>query len=254
MQRPGPRRYPTPLTRAPVSAAPQGMAAHPRMRHRSFDFARAFSYTLREALELRRDPVRLVMALFGSLMLMLVMGYGISMDVNDLSFAVLDRDQTSLSRELCLEPLRLALLCRAPPITDYADLDRRMRSGELSLALEIPPGFARDVQRGTLARCRSAPGSTAPCRSAPRPCRATCRACTRAGWPISQNRTGRDIRQPALQHRDTLSLQPRREEPAGHGAGRHPAAAADDSGHADRAGRGAREGAGLDHQPLRHAQ
>ena len=37
---------------------------------------------------------------------------------------------------------------RRPPITDYADLDRRMRSGELALAVEIPPGFARDVDRG----------------------------------------------------------------------------------------------------------
>jgi ribosome-dependent ATPase len=35
-----------------------------------------------------------------------------------------------------------------PPITDYDDLDRRMRSGELSLALEIPPGFARDAAHG----------------------------------------------------------------------------------------------------------
>ncbi|MFB0937100.1 MAG: ATP-binding cassette domain-containing protein, partial [Propionivibrio sp.] len=61
--------------RAPVSAAPQGISTHPRMRHRGFNFARAFSYTLREALELRRDPVRLVMALFGSLILMLIMGY-----------------------------------------------------------------------------------------------------------------------------------------------------------------------------------
>ncbi|MFX6019429.1 hypothetical protein ABTF08_21365, partial [Acinetobacter baumannii] len=35
-----------------------------------------------------------------------------------------------------------------PPIRDYQDLDRRMRSGEISLALEIPPGFARDIARG----------------------------------------------------------------------------------------------------------
>ncbi|MFA7667316.1 MAG: ABC transporter permease, partial [Burkholderiaceae bacterium] len=35
-----------------------------------------------------------------------------------------------------------------PPITDYDDLDRRMVSGELTLAIEIPPGFARDVARG----------------------------------------------------------------------------------------------------------
>ncbi|MBP0650133.1 hypothetical protein J8J40_24115, partial [Mycobacterium tuberculosis] len=35
-----------------------------------------------------------------------------------------------------------------PPITDYDALDRRMRTGELSLAIEIPPGFARDAARG----------------------------------------------------------------------------------------------------------
>jgi ribosome-dependent ATPase len=36
-----------------------------------------------------------------------------------------------------------------PPSADYADLDRRMRNGDLALAIEIPPNFARDAQRGT---------------------------------------------------------------------------------------------------------
>jgi ribosome-dependent ATPase len=36
-----------------------------------------------------------------------------------------------------------------PPIANYADLDRRMRAGELALAVEIPAGFARDSKRGT---------------------------------------------------------------------------------------------------------
>jgi len=140
---------PDTTTWAPLSAASQGISAHPRMRHRGFNFARAFSYTLREALELRRDPVRLVMALFGSLILMLIMGYGITMDVNDLSYAVLDRDQTSLSQNYALNLSGSRYFLEHPPINDYADLDRRMRSGELSLAIEIPSGFARDVQRGT---------------------------------------------------------------------------------------------------------
>ncbi len=139
---------PDTTTQAPVSAAPQGISAQPRMRRRGFNFARAFSYTLREALELRRDPVRLVMALFGSLILMLIMGFGITMDVNDLSYAVLDRDQTSLSQNYALNLSGSRYFIEHPPITDYADLDRRMRSGELSLAIEIPSGFARDVQRG----------------------------------------------------------------------------------------------------------
>ena len=35
-----------------------------------------------------------------------------------------------------------------PSIRDDADLDKRMRNGELSLALEIPADFAADLQRG----------------------------------------------------------------------------------------------------------
>ncbi|RLA02889.1 MAG: ABC transporter ATP-binding protein/permease, partial [Gammaproteobacteria bacterium] len=108
----------------------------------------AFSYSQREVLELRHDPVRLTMALLGSLILMLIMGYGITMDVNDLTYAVLDRDQTVLSHNYALNISGSRYFVERPPITDYADLDRRMRSGELSLAIEIPPGFARDTGRG----------------------------------------------------------------------------------------------------------
>ena len=52
----------------------------------------------RETLELLRDPIRLAMSLAGTALLMLIMGYGISLDVEDLTFAVLDRDQSTLSQ------------------------------------------------------------------------------------------------------------------------------------------------------------
>ncbi len=57
-----------------------------------------FSYMWRESLELQRDPVRATLALGGSLILMAVIGFGINMDVEDLRYAVLDRDQSTLSR------------------------------------------------------------------------------------------------------------------------------------------------------------
>lgn len=116
--------------------------------YRYFNPARAFSYTLRETLELQRDPVRKTLALLGSLLLLLIMGYGISMDVENLSFAVLDRDQTTLSQNYILNLSGSRYFIEHNPITDYTDLDHRMQNGELSLAIEIPPGFARDVQRG----------------------------------------------------------------------------------------------------------
>jgi len=125
---------------------------HPAERRtqsgRFFNFRRMFAYTNRESLELRRDPIRAILAILGSVILMFVLGYGISLDVENLSFAVLDRDNTSTSRDYILQIAGSRYFTEKHPITDYADLDRRMRSGELSLAIEIPPGFARDLSRG----------------------------------------------------------------------------------------------------------
>ena len=114
-----------------------------------FSLQRLFSYARREALELMRDPIRLTLALLGNVILMFVMGYGITMDVENLTFAVLDRDQTPISRDYLLNLAGSRYFSERPALKDYADLDRRMRAGEISLAIEIPPGFARDLQRGT---------------------------------------------------------------------------------------------------------
>ncbi|WP_454883347.1 ribosome-associated ATPase/putative transporter RbbA [Sphingomonas oryzagri] len=129
----------------PGTEAPARSAA---ASSRGFSVRRMFSYVRRETLELRRDPIRATMALLGSVLLMLVMGYGISMDVENLPFAVLDRDGTTTSQNYTLNLAGSRYFIERPPITDYADLDRRMRDGELSVAVEIPPGFARDLRRG----------------------------------------------------------------------------------------------------------
>ena len=54
----------------------------------------------------------------------------------------------STSRDYALNIAARATSPSSPPLAEYADLDRRMRSGELSLAIEIPPDFARDIARG----------------------------------------------------------------------------------------------------------
>ena len=116
--------------------------------NRRFSSLRLLGYTYRESLELVRDPVRLFFALFGTLLLMLTLGYGITLDVEDLHFAVLDRDQTPQSRGYIQNLAGSRYFLEQPPIASSKELDRRMRSGELSVALEIPPGFGRDLKRG----------------------------------------------------------------------------------------------------------
>ena len=136
---------PAPETSVPVDTKHEE-AKPPRQ---GFSLRRLFSYSRREALELRRDPVRSTLALLGTVILMLIMGYGISMDVENLRFAVLDRDQTVSSQAWSLNLAGSRYFIEQPPLTSYDDLDRRMRSGEVAVAIEIPPNFGRDIARGT---------------------------------------------------------------------------------------------------------
>lgn len=137
----------SPVPEEPTSA----VASHPghTAPRQAFSLRRLFSYSRREALELRRDPVRSTLALLGTVILMFIMGYGISMDVEDLRFAVLDRDQTLSSQGWSQNLAGSRYFIEQAPLHSYDELDRRMRDGELAVAIEIPPNFGRDIARGT---------------------------------------------------------------------------------------------------------
>ena len=132
---------------AAAAPAPAATDRHPEPQS-GFSLRRLLSYSQLESLQLQRDPIRLAMALIGSLLLMIVIGLGINMDVEDLTFAVLDRDQSTTSRSYIADIAGSRYFIEQPPLTSYDEIDARMRSGELALAIEIPPGFAADIAAG----------------------------------------------------------------------------------------------------------
>jgi ribosome-dependent ATPase len=128
---------------AQEAAVPAAEVPH---RARRFDPGRLWAYARRETMELLRDPIRLAFAFLGPLILMIAFGYGISFDVENLRFAVFDQDRTPESRAL-IEAFTGSprYFDERPPISSAEELDRRLRSGDLQLALEIPPEFGRDL-------------------------------------------------------------------------------------------------------------
>ncbi len=116
--------------------------------HRLFSLGRLLSFAHREAIELLRDPIRIAFALVGTLLLMLVMGYGISLDVEGLRYAVLDQDRTPASRDYLDAFAGSRQFAQAPPLASRTELERRLASGELAFAIEIPPGFGRELKGG----------------------------------------------------------------------------------------------------------
>ena len=130
----------------PLSEA--GNPVRPTTARSWFSPQRLLAYTIRETLELLRDPIRLGFSLFGTTLLMLVFGFGVSTDVNNLSFAVLDHDQSPESRAYLEELRGSSYFVEKPPLADYAELDNRLKSGDIKAAVEIPPSFGRDIKRG----------------------------------------------------------------------------------------------------------
>jgi len=109
---------------------------------------RLYAYSWRETLELARDPIRLFFSLAGPVILLLAMGFGISFDVDKLSFAANDQDHSAESRRLVEAFSAIRQFAQGADFGTQAELDTRMALGGLSVALEIPEGFGRDLHRG----------------------------------------------------------------------------------------------------------
>jgi len=109
---------------------------------------RVWAFAYREMRELARDRVRIAFALIGPLILLMTFGYGITFDVENLSFAVLDRDQSADSRQLIESFSGSRYFRQGPRLQSEQDIDRRLRAGDLRLAISIPPAFGRDLLTG----------------------------------------------------------------------------------------------------------
>ncbi len=113
-----------------------------------FSPGRLWAYVRRETLEILRDPIRLAFALLGPILLMIVFGYGISFDVENLSYAVLDRDRSPESRTYLENFSSSRYFRERPALRDHMDMEQGLRSGRLKFAIEIPPDFGKDLKRG----------------------------------------------------------------------------------------------------------
>jgi len=126
------------VAKPPVLATPR----------RGFSFRRMRAYSVREGKELLRDPVRLTVALVGTMILMMVFGFGITTDVENLNYAVLDHDRSVESRQYLEGLAGSRYFSEQAPLQNHADMDKRLQSGDITLAIEIPPDFGRDLLRG----------------------------------------------------------------------------------------------------------
>lgn len=140
---------PVPAAKVVQPQVPQEAIADARARQRFTGFHRLFAYAQCETLSLMRDPIRLAFAFLGSFIMMLLFGFGMSADVTNLSYAAFDHDNTPESRAYLSSFSSSRYFTERPPIRSLQEMESRLKSGDVTLVLEIPPNFGRMMRRGS---------------------------------------------------------------------------------------------------------
>jgi ABC-2 type transport system permease protein len=99
----------------------------------------------KETRELLRDPVYLGMAFIVPVVLLLLFGYGLSLDVKHLPVAFIDHDRSPYSRDYIDGFVHSEYFDLIGLAEDSRQTDRWLRSGRARVIIDIPPDFARNV-------------------------------------------------------------------------------------------------------------
>jgi ABC-2 type transport system permease protein len=103
----------------------------------------------KEFLELRRSPQLLRLVLIAPVMQLTLLGYAATTDITNVPIAVVDGDRSPRSRQLIERFAVSPYFDIVREETDPRDVAPGLASGELRLALVIPPGFGRALDAGS---------------------------------------------------------------------------------------------------------
>ncbi len=111
-------------------------------------FSRVRALIYKEWREILRDRLYRLMTFGVPVLTFIVLGYGVSMDVERIPFAVLDEDQSALSREYLHRFLDSRYFDFQGIAPDARTLDALLADSRIRFALIIPPRFQRDLLAG----------------------------------------------------------------------------------------------------------
>jgi len=109
---------------------------------------RLYAVVSKEVKEILRDRLYILMAFVVPVLLTIMFGYGLTLDVKNIPFAVFDLNRSSLSREYLDRLGRSQYFTLQDYVTRPAPLEEGLIRGSLRLGLIIPPEFDRRLYLG----------------------------------------------------------------------------------------------------------
>ena len=113
---------------------------------------RLLAMARKEVLHLRRDSRSLLLAFLLPALLVVLFGYAITWDVEDIRTAVLDMDNSSRSRELLEAFEASGYFTVVRRLSRYDQVKAVLDGGQALVTIVVPPDFARDLDGGRSAQ------------------------------------------------------------------------------------------------------
>lgn len=99
----------------------------------------------KELIQIWRDPYSLAMAFLMPVILMIIFGYAITIDINDIPTVVYDLDKSSMSREFVSELRESGYFSIVAYADRYKDINRYLDTGRAKIAVTIPLDFSKNL-------------------------------------------------------------------------------------------------------------
>jgi ABC-2 type transport system permease protein len=109
---------------------------------------RIWAISRKEFIHIIRDPRSLGMSIAIPMLLLLLFGYALTLDVNDVPLVVWDQDASQASREFVSRFTGSPYFLLREHVRNYPELEAAVDSGEALAALVIPAGFAGMIESG----------------------------------------------------------------------------------------------------------
>ena len=106
---------------------------------------RILAMTRKEVIQIRRDPLSLMIILLLPLIQLLIFGYGVNVDIKHIPLCVYDRDGTQTSQDL-LKHFQATEYFNIVHLSDsYRDVVQQIDYGMCTVAVVVPPQFAEKL-------------------------------------------------------------------------------------------------------------
>jgi ABC-2 type transport system permease protein len=116
---------------------------------------RMWAVARKEGIHIIRDWRSLVMGIAIPILLLILFGYALTLDVDEVPLAVWDQSGTQASRDFISRFEGSPYFALRRFVRTYAEVERAIDAGETSVALVIPVDFAMNVESGRATRVQA---------------------------------------------------------------------------------------------------